>query len=57
MLCYLFVNLVWGKQNFVRIRGAPICSHKHSTQSDPPKTYMKIIQLLGVMDLGIQTCF
>jgi hypothetical protein len=57
MLCYLIVYLLWGKQNFVRIRVAPICFHRHSTQPDPPKTYMKLVQLLGVMDLGIHTFF
>jgi len=27
MFCYLIVNFLWGKQNFVRIRGTPICSN------------------------------
>lgn len=57
MLCYLAVNLLWGKQNFVRIRGAPFCFHKHSIQPDPTKTYVKIVQLLGVMNVGIHTYF
>jgi len=51
------VNLLWGKQNFVRIRGAPFCFHKHSIQPDPTKTYVKIVQLLGVMNVGIHTYF